>query len=99
MSMADRIVVMRNGIIVQTDAPEALFAKPRSAWVCDFIGAGNLLRGPMRENGPGRFAMEIGPGSIFEVDATQTPAERSVLFVPSDRVRLELTAEGQGLPV
>ena len=99
MSMADRIAVMRNGIIVQIDAPEQLFANPCSAWVCDFIGAGNLLRGALRVAGPGCFRMEIGPGSAFEVDATQEPDGNSVLFVPSDRVRLEIVSEGDGLPV
>ena len=99
MSMADRIAVMRNGVIVQIDAPEQLFANPCSAWVCDFIGAGNLLRGELRVAGPGRFRMEIGPGSAFEVDATPEPEGNRVLFVPSDRVRLETVSEGDGLPV
>ena len=35
----------------------------------------------------------------FEVDATQDPDGNSVLFVPSDRVRLEIVPEGHGLPV
>ena len=99
MSMADRIVVMRNGMVVQIDAPEQLFANPCSAWVCDFIGAGNLLRGALTASSPGRFRMEIGPGSAFEVDTTHKPDGTSVLFVPSDRVRLELVAKGDGLPV
>jgi len=98
MSMADRIVVMRNGSIMQIAAPEQLFAHPCSAWVCDFIGAGNLLRGKLTAAGPGHFRMEIGPGSAFEVDAAQEP-NGSVLFVPSDRVRLEIVPEGHGLQV
>lgn len=99
MSMADRIVVMCNGVIVQVDAPEALFARPCSAWVCDFIGAGNLLRGPLEPAGPGRYRMQIGPDSAFEVDSQQAPSAGSVLFVPSDRVRLDTVPEGQGLQV
>jgi ABC-type Fe3+/spermidine/putrescine transport system ATPase subunit len=60
MSMADRIVVMRNGMIVQVGAPEELFANPVSPWVCDFVGAGNLLRGALVSIGPQRYRMEIG---------------------------------------
>ena len=49
MSMADRIVVMRDGRVAQVDTPERLFGAPNSAWVCDFVGAGNLLRGALAE--------------------------------------------------
>ena len=99
MSMADRIVVMRNGTIMQIDAPEALFARPASAWVCDFIGAGNLLRGALQASGPGIYRLELGLGAAFEVEATQAPAGNTVLFVPSDRVRLAPAPEGHGLKV
>ena len=96
--MADRIVVIREGTIEQIAAPEELFANPACAWVCDFIGAGNLLRGPLVPVGAGACRMEIGPGSVFEVDAPAQPGE-GVLFVPSDRVRLTPAAAGQGLTV
>jgi ABC-type Fe3+/spermidine/putrescine transport system ATPase subunit len=62
MSMADRIVVMRDGQIAQVDTPETLFAAPNSAWVCDFVGAGNLLRGDAAGILPG-----APPGSVVQV--------------------------------
>ena len=99
MSMADRIVVMRNGMIVQVGAPEELFANPVSPWVCDFVGAGNLLRGALVSIGPQRYRMEIGPGSAFEVEGASDAGQGRVLFVPADRVRIELAADGAGLPV
>jgi ABC-type Fe3+/spermidine/putrescine transport system ATPase subunit len=99
MSMADRIVVMRNGTIMQIDAPEALFARPASAWVCDFIGAGNLLRGELRPSTPGAYRMELAPGAAFEVESALQPAANSVLFVPADRVRLTPSPEGRGLQI
>jgi ABC-type Fe3+/spermidine/putrescine transport system ATPase subunit len=99
MSMADRIVVMRNGEIVQVGAPEELFANPVSPWVCDFVGAGNLLRGNLAAAGPQRSRLEIGPGSAFEVDALPAAGRESVLFVPTDRVRIERAPNGSGLTV
>jgi ABC-type Fe3+/spermidine/putrescine transport system ATPase subunit len=99
MSMADRIVVMRNGSILQVDAPEALFAGPASAWVCDFIGAGNLLRGAFAPAGGGCHRLELAPGAVFEVESPRAPAANEVLFVPSDRVRLAPAAAGRGLQV
>ncbi|MCY7388906.1 MAG: sn-glycerol-3-phosphate ABC transporter ATP-binding protein UgpC [Burkholderiales bacterium] len=39
MTLADRIVVMRNGIIEQIGSPEQLFDSPASAFVAAFIGS------------------------------------------------------------
>jgi spermidine/putrescine transport system ATP-binding protein len=42
--MADRIAVMQHGRIEQIDAPEALYERPRTRFVADFLGVSNLLR-------------------------------------------------------
>ena len=55
MTLADRIVVMRDGIIEQVGTPEELYAKPSNTFVAQFLGQPkmNLLRGtigsPSRE--------------------------------------------------
>ena len=100
MSMADRIVVMRDGRIVQIAAPEELFKSPCNAWVCDFIGAGNLLGGELARCANGGFSMMIGPGSLIEGAAPpDLELDRSVVFVPFDRVRLDHVTDGDGLAV
>ncbi len=43
MAMADRIAVMNEGRIVQLDTPEALYARPRSRFVAEFIGDGTVV--------------------------------------------------------
>ncbi len=68
MSMADRIVVMRDGTIRQVATPEQLFAAPADAWVADFIGAGNLLDGEIRADGAGGLA-PFPVGARVRVDA------------------------------
>ncbi|GJE56258.1 MULTISPECIES: ABC transporter ATP-binding protein [Methylobacterium] len=42
--MGDRIVLMRDGAIVQADTPERFLAKPADAFVADFIGNDRILR-------------------------------------------------------
>jgi spermidine/putrescine ABC transporter ATP-binding subunit len=41
--MADRIAVMSGGRIEQQDAPEALYERPRTRFVADFLGVANLF--------------------------------------------------------
>lgn len=38
MTMADRIVVMKDGVIKQTDTPQMLYAHPKNLFVAGFIG-------------------------------------------------------------
>ncbi|MGY4281560.1 ABC-type Fe3+/spermidine/putrescine transport system ATPase subunit [Bradyrhizobium sp. LM2.7] len=39
LTMSDRIVVMRDGQIEQTDTPEALYDRPATCFVANFLGA------------------------------------------------------------
>ncbi len=43
LAMADRIVVMNQGVIEQIGAPPDVYRKPASAFVADFIGTMNFL--------------------------------------------------------
>jgi iron(III) transport system ATP-binding protein len=45
LTMADRIVVMNHGIIVQADTPEEIYRRPTSPFVADFVGVMNFLAG------------------------------------------------------
>lgn len=45
LSMADRIVVMRNGCIQQIGDPQTIYHRPANDFVADFIGRGNLIQG------------------------------------------------------
>lgn len=45
LSVADRIGVMRDGQIVQQDAPDVLLSRPIDAWTAQFVGAGALVAG------------------------------------------------------
>src|SRR5262245_26999793 len=44
LSLADRVVVMRDGVVRQVGAPEELYARPAHADVAEFMGYRNLIR-------------------------------------------------------
>jgi multiple sugar transport system ATP-binding protein len=64
MTLADRISIMKDGLIEQLDTPEVIYAKPCNKYVADFIGspAMNLFKGHI--NGT-KFSCDG-----FEVDVT-----------------------------
>jgi ABC-type Fe3+/spermidine/putrescine transport system ATPase subunit len=71
MAMSDRIAVMQAGRIEQIDAPERLYARPKSRFVARFVGECNLLEADVvavegqsvacRCPALGRVVAEVGP--------------------------------------
>jgi multiple sugar transport system ATP-binding protein len=57
MTMADKIVVMHNGLVEQIGAPLDLYDRPDNLFVAGFIGspAMNMLKGRIRINGTASF--------------------------------------------
>jgi len=51
LSLADRLAVMREGELVQVDAPEAVYGRPVSRWAAQFVGEVNVLSGVARGRG------------------------------------------------
>ncbi len=47
LTMADRIVVMRSGVIEQVGTPDEIYGDPVNPFVADFIGTMNFLPGTM----------------------------------------------------
>jgi putative spermidine/putrescine transport system ATP-binding protein len=64
LGMSDRVAVMREGRIVQIDAPHTLYAHPNSEYVANFVGRTNLIEVVVlnREN-DGSYAVEAADAS------------------------------------
>jgi multiple sugar transport system ATP-binding protein len=62
MTMADRVVVLRDGRLQQLDAPQSLYDDPANLFVAGFIGspAMNLVGATLAEAGPGRVYATFG---------------------------------------
>jgi multiple sugar transport system ATP-binding protein len=62
MTLADRIVVMHDGLVEQIGAPLELYDRPSNLFVAGFIGspAMNLLSGTLRANGTLAFESTAG---------------------------------------
>jgi iron(III) transport system ATP-binding protein len=61
--MSDEIIVMSKGRIQQKAGPRDIYARPVNAYVSNFIGAANLLKGRVvAVTAPGRGEVEIDAG-------------------------------------
>jgi iron(III) transport system ATP-binding protein len=48
-SLADRIALMRDGVVVQEGTPEELYRAPASRWAAEFVGAANFVTGTVSD--------------------------------------------------
>src|SRR5207244_690210 len=64
LSMSDRVAVMSNGVIEQLDEPRAIYDRPLTPFVADFIGDMNFLDGEVREAADGGFAINTSAGIV-----------------------------------
>ena len=62
-TLADRILLLHDGRIVQSGAPAEIWRSPASVWAARFLDAGNLLRGTV-QSVDGRMKVSTGMGEI-----------------------------------
>ena len=81
LTLSDRIVVMREGVIQQIGTPAQIYNEPENSFVADFIGESNILNGVMIRDCLVEFA-----GHQFEcVDKGFSPNEPvDVVVRPED---------------
>ena len=85
LTMSDTIVVMREGRILQKGDPKHIYDEPANAFVADFIGESNILRGTMIRDELVRFAdfnfpcVDYGFGENVPVDVVIRPEDVMVV--------------------
>jgi len=82
LAISDRIVVMRDGVIAQIGSPFEIYNYPRNAFVADFVGSANLIRGRHRpECGrDGLIALETAGGTLVYGTAHGRPIGAEGVF-------------------
>jgi multiple sugar transport system ATP-binding protein len=76
MTLGQRVAVMRDGKVLQVDAPQRLYKEPQDLFVAGFIGSPsmNLLEATVEDG-------DVVAGALrMPLDATRVPATRSARF-------------------
>ncbi len=88
LTMSDTIVVMNEGTIQQIGDPKTIYDEPANAFVADFIGESNILRGTMIKDELVEFAgasfpcVDSGFGENAPVDVVIRPED--IMLVGED---------------
>jgi ABC-type Fe3+/spermidine/putrescine transport system ATPase subunit len=82
LAISDRIVVMRDGLVEQIGSPTEIYNLPRNAFVADFVGSSNLIRGRLRSDlrRGGLVVLETPGGNLIYGTEYGRPAGPEGLF-------------------
>lgn len=81
LTMSDTIVVMNAGSIQQIGTPQMIYNEPKNAFVADFIGESNIIKGKMIKDFTVEFANRVfecldkGFSENEEIDAVVRPED------------------------
>ena len=87
LSIADRIAVMRSGVVEQTGAPVEIYRRPSSTFTASFIGETNFLP-------PSFFGTEYDPGNAKQLCVRPETVHVDDDPSPPDALRFEGTLHG-----
>jgi ABC-type sugar transport system ATPase subunit len=74
MTLADRLIVMSDGAVQQNGSPEAVFGRPATTFVADFLGQMNLMPGRARNS-----CIDLGDGLELPLAGRTAPEDRSLV--------------------
>ncbi len=83
-AIADRLLLLHDGIILQSGQPHEIYHHPRNVWVAEFFGLGNLIEGKVLQRSPLKIATALG---TIQASCDQSPPEAgrgtTLLFRPT----------------
>jgi len=94
--MSDRIAVMNQGRIEQLDTPEALYERPRTRFVADFLAVRNILEATVEAVAGGRATLRTRGGNVVLAadDGGYAPGAAVVIGLRPERLSLEGPGSG-----
>jgi ABC-type sugar transport system ATPase subunit len=98
MTLADRIVVLRGGLVEQVGAPLELYQRPANLFVAGFLGspAMNFISGTVERLEPQAMAVRLAGGALVQVAVREGLAvgSRVTLGVRAEHMALEKAVDG-----
>ncbi len=92
MTMADTIAVMNEGRIEQMGSPADLYDNPKTAFVANFLGQSNLIKGSIESNGSESLVVNLF-GQKVAVPRARSSARDSSILVGIRPEKLRISPE------
>jgi len=94
LSMSDRVAVMRQGRIEQIGTPRALYERPETRFVAEFLGRSNLIEVEVTGRADGLARLRAGAIEMMVDAAACGDAAVLTILVRPERVRIAAASAG-----
>ena len=64
LSMADRMAIMQDGVVIQVGTPREVYKFPKNAFVASFVGETNFISGKVQHTSNGNATIETPVGTL-----------------------------------
>jgi putative spermidine/putrescine transport system ATP-binding protein/spermidine/putrescine transport system ATP-binding protein len=98
LTMADRIVIMRDGWVEQIGDPSEVYQRPVSRFVADFLGAANFFRGRVERVVDGASLVVVPNGPTLTVPSQRTIGSQVTVALRPESIALAPPAAASGDP-
>jgi spermidine/putrescine ABC transporter ATP-binding subunit len=95
LTLSDMVVVMNEGRIVQSGAPQEVYDRPQTRFVAEFLGTANIFA-CTRGSHARSASIALGGGSVVVPLAAETRRHRFLLAVRPERIVLSPAAPADG---
>ena len=96
LSLADLVVVMRDGRIEQRGAPEDVYRRPASRFVASFMGETNLVEGEVSSSDAHGSTIRTAAGALASASGGLRPGARVTLAIRPESLRLSASGAMSG---
>jgi spermidine/putrescine transport system ATP-binding protein len=100
LSMSDIVCIMREGRVVQSGAPKALYDEPANRYVADFVGRSNFLSGQILGRSGDRVEFRAADRTLYgRVPSTAQPlrnGDQAALMIRPELI--SISANGKKVP-
>ena len=93
LTLADRIAVMKSGVVQQLDSPDVIYNRPKNLYVAGFIGSPsmNFLKATVSKSG-NAAAAKVGSSSVpladYKTEREMSDGQKIIFGVRPEHIRL-----------
>jgi len=79
LSIADVVILLNEGQILQMDKPEKIYSQPNNSFVAEFLGASNVIAGKVFEDDKGLYTL-LGGARLPVPEGKKAQDEVTIIF-------------------
>lgn len=89
MSVADRVVVMKAGRVMEVGTPLDLYLQPQEIFTANFVGEANFLQGVVQDSSNGRSVVDVDGVHLNTTDSSHSDGERVIVAIRPEFLSIE----------